>query len=461
MKFGGSSLKDPESLKHIAEIIKTNSFSRRVVVLSAIGGITNRLIEAVDQALNNEEALGTILNEISKIHEHLIQESIPDSCIRSSAQKEIQKIIALLKRLLKGIAYTQEATPKTRDHILTLGERMSVHIMTGLLTSIGVKAQAVETDRIGLTASGRHGAGSVRQNIARKNLPDYFHPLFQSGSLPVITGFFGSTEEGFPITFGRGGSDYSAAIFADALEAERLEIWKDVDGFLSGPPEIVKNGRLLSSLSYDEAAELAYFGASILHSRTVEPLLDRKIPIVIRNTFHPEGIGTWIGMERSRSETVIKSVTFDRNIAMLRLHGADVGHAVGLLSSLVSHLSEKRINIRSVMTSQTCINILLDRKDCRQSHREIQSMELNGIDVIEPVENIGLVAVVGEGLFETESIVAGVIQSLIEKGIHIELISSGASKVAAYFIVREDRLEQAVRSVHENFFSKSMQSLFK
>ena len=454
MKFGGSSLKDPESLKHIAEIIKANSFSRRVVVLSAVGGITDRLIQAIDHALHDEEALGATLNEISGIHEHLVRVSISDGRIRSSVQKEIQKITTLLKRLLKGIAYTQEATPKTCDHILTLGERMSVHIMSGLLKEIGVKAQAVETDRIGLIVYGRYGAGNVKQKIARKNLPDYFHPLFQSGELPVVTGFFGSTEEGFPITFGRGGSDYSAAILADALEAERLEIWKDVDGFLSGSPEIVEDGRLLSNLSYDEAAELAYFGASILHSRTVEPLLDRKIPIVVRNTFHPEGIGTWIGAERHRREGVIKSVTFDRNIAMLRLHGADVGHAVGLLSSLVSQLSEKQINIRSVMTSQTCINILLDRKDCRQSHHEIQSMELNGIDVIEPVENIGLVAVVGEGLFETEGIVAGVIQSLIEKGIHIELISSGASKVAAYFIVREDRLKQAVRAVHETFFGR-------
>lgn len=454
MKFGGASLKDPESLKRIAEIIKANSFSRRLVVLSAIGGITDRLIQATDQALNDEKKLDATLNEIENIHEHFIRESIPDSRIQSSVQKETQKIIALLKRLLKGIAYTQEATPKTRDHILTLGERISVCIMTGLLKIIGVKAQAVETDRIGLTAYGRYGAGSVKQTTARKNLPEYLHPLFQSGILPVVTGFFGSTDEGFPITFGRGGSDYSAAIFADVLEAERLEIWKDVDGFLSGSPEIVEDGRLLSNLSYDEAAELAYFGASILHSRTVEPLLDRKIPIVIRNTFHPEGIGTWIGAERHRSEGILKSVTFDRNVAMLRLHGADVGHAVGLLSSLVSHLSEKQINIRSVMTSQTCINILLDRKDCRQSHREIQSMELNGIDVIESVENIGLVAVVGEGMFETEGIVAGVIQSLIEQGIHIELISSGASKVAAYFIVREDRLEQAVRAVHNTFFKR-------
>jgi aspartate kinase len=453
MKFGGSSLKDPESLRHIAEIIKANSFSRRVVVLSAIGGITDKLIEATDNALHDEHARNVALKTISEIHEHLIQGTIQNSRIRNGTQKEIGKILETLKRLLKGISYTQEATPKTRDHILTLGERMSVRIMSGLLNGMKIKAQAVETDQIGLIAHGEYGMGSVKQKIARKNLPALFHPLLQSGILSVVTGFFGQTEDGFPITFGRGGSDYSAAILADALKAERLEVWKDVDGFLSGSPQIVKNPKWLSHLSYDEAAELSYFGASILHSRTVEPLLDRKIPIVVRNTFKPDGVGTWIGAERHQHEGIIKSVTYDRNIALLRLHGADVGHAVGLLSILVSHLSRKQINIRSVMTSQTCINILLDRKDCQQSHHEIQSMESNGIDLIEPIENIALVAVVGEGLFEAEGLVAKVIQALIEKHIHIELISSGASKVAAYFIVREERLEQAVKAVHDSFFN--------
>lgn len=269
----------------------------------------------------------------------------------------------------------------------------------------------------------------------------------------MVTGFFGQTREGEPITFGRGGTDYSAAVIASALYAERLEIWKDVDGFLSGAPDMVPDGRLLTSLSYDEAAELSYFGAKILHPRTVEPLLEKSIPIVIRNTFQPQGVGTWIGPDRHVSEDVVKSVTFDRNVAMIRVHGADVGYTVGLLSSLVAHLSELGINIRSVMTAQTCINILLDRGSLNEGFHHVQNMPKNGIDLIESIENIGLVAIVGEGLSSAREPLSRAITALTRNGNHIEMIVSGASKIAAYFIVREDQLEESVQAVHRVFFS--------
>jgi aspartate kinase len=304
-----------------------------------------------------------------------------------------------------------------------------------------------------MIAYGEFGNGSADLQKTRKALPDSFDPIFRSGTIPIVTGFFGRNEEGQPLTFGRGGSDYAAAVLADALSAERLEIWKDVDGFLSGSPEIVENGRLLHSLSYDEAAELAYFGAKILHPRSVEPLLDKNIPIVIRNTFKPGDVGTWIGTDRYRSKELIKSVTFDRNVALLRIHGADVGYAVGLLSALVSKLSGEGINIRSVMTAQTCINILLDKGDLDKAHRLIVPLHPEGVDSIEGRDNIGLVAVVGEGLSDSETSLAQVMTALNEAGTHVEMVISGASKVAAYFIVKADRLEGAVRTVHDVIFA--------
>jgi aspartate kinase len=361
-----------------------------------------------------------------------------------------------LQRLLKGVTYTGEATGRTRDHILSLGERMSVTILCGCLQSMGVKASGVETDSIGMVAYGEWGNGTVHLCKTEKSLRNYFQPLFAGSVLPVVTGFFGQTEEGEPITFGRGGTDYSAAVIASALDAERLEIWKDVDGFLSGAPDIIRDCRLLTSLSYDEAAELSYFGAKILHPRTVEPLFKKSIPVVIRNTFYPKGVGTWIGPDSYVREGVVKSVTFDRNVAMIRVHGADVGYTVGLLASLVSHLSEAGINIRSVMTAQTCINILLDRGSLLEGYDHLQSIHQNGIDGIEPVENIGLVAIVGEGLSTARDSLSRAITALTQSGNHIEMIVSGASRVAAYFIVREDQLENAVQAVHTAFFDGSI-----
>jgi len=298
------------------------------------------------------------------------------------------------------------------------------------------------------------GQGTVDIARSRKPVSKALQALFHDGILPCVTGFFGETEDGQPITFGRGGTDYSAAVIADALEAERLEVWKDVDGFLTGSPEYVSNPQLLGSLSYDEAAELSYFGAKILHPRTVEPLLDRRIPIVIRNTFRPEAVGTWIGPERNVREGIVKSVTYSRNVGMLRLHGPDVGYAVGLLSRLVSQLSELDINIRSVMTSQTCINILLDRSDLQKAYSHLRSQAAEGIDAFEPVEKTGLVAIVGEGLDSAEGLVARVIQALAQVNVHAEMIVAGASKVAAYFLVDEEKLKRAVTSVHEAFFPR-------
>lgn len=452
MKFGGSSLTDGSSLKRIAEIIRGNSFSRRVVVLSAVGGVTDTLIRAMDTALQDETSISDSVASIRHLHEAILTEGIVDSAIRQSVSKELDGLFSRLRRLLKGAAYTGEVTPRTCDHILSMGERMSVHLMAGCLRSMGVPSEAVESDQIGMLAAGPWGNGTIQTETVRKQIPLFFHPLFQKGVVPVITGFFGQDEDGDPLTFGRGGSDYSAAVLADALKAERLEVWKDVDGFLSGSPEMVDGGQMLDTLSYDEAAELAHFGATILHPRTVEPLLARKIPILVRNTFKPDSPGTWIREQGTPRQGVVKSVTFDRNVAMLRVHGADVGYAVGLLANLVSELSRTGINIRSVMTSQTCINILLNQTDLAQGFKYIRSLGLGSVDTVEAVDNINLVAVVGDGLARSEGLVARVINVLIHEGIHVELIVSGASRVAAYFLVRQEKLKQTVKLVHDTFF---------
>ncbi|MFC1502391.1 aspartate kinase [bacterium] len=453
MKFGGASLKDCESLMHIAEIIKENSFSRRIVVLSAVGGVTDRLLQSIQEALTDEGSIPGSVEEIRSIHQPLVHACISDASIQNDVSKILEKYLNRLQRLLKGVTYTSEATRRTQDHILSLGERMSVSVMCGCLKDMGVKNEAVETDRIGMVAYGDWGNGTVNLCHSSRLIRKYFQKLFTRSVLPIVTGFFGQTEEGEPITFGRGGTDYSAAVFASALDAKRLEIWKDVDGFLSGSPDIVQDCSLLTSLSYDEAAELSYFGAKILHPRTVEPLLTKSIPIVIRNTFHPQGVGTWIGPDRHIQDGIVKSVTFDRNVALIRVHGADVGYTVGLLSTLVSHLSQVGINIRSVMTAQTCINILLDRGSLPEGYKHLQSVHKNGVDLIEPVEDIGLVAIVGEGLSSAKEPLGRAITALTQNGNHVEMIVSGASKIAAYFIVREDQLENAVQVVHQTFFN--------
>jgi len=453
MKFGGASLRDARSIKQISKIIKKRIAEKPIIILSAVNGVTDILVKATDQALEDESAIFENINQLSSIHRRLVAETISSPPIRTQTQANLDFLLSRLERLFYGIAYTGECTPRTRDLVITYGERMAVHLLAGRLNAILCPAQALHADEIDLIAHGPWGQGTADMTLTRKQLPQHLEPLLKQGIIPVITGFFGRTVKGQPVTFGRGGTDYSAAVIADAMNATQLEVWKDVDGFLSAAPEIVSNGHLLKNLSYEEAAELAYFGAKILHPRTVEPLVEKKLPLLIKNTFKTECEGTIIGPERHTHEQIIKSVTFDRQIAVLRIYGASVGYQVGLLKNLVSVLSDLNINIKSVITAQTCINLLIDKRDLTESYQHLIQLKSDFIDNIEAVEDIALISVVGEGLMETPGLAAKVFSVVARYDTNVEMISSGASKVAFYFIIKENALEKTVKAIHDEFFN--------
>lgn len=452
MKFGGASLRSPDALKQISKIIKKRISDQPIIVLSAVKGVTDVLIQSTTEALTDEVSIVENLNKLISIHKSLVAESIESPAIRTETQQAIDYLLSRLERLLYGIAYTGECTPRTRDLILTFGERMAAHLLAGRLNAILCPAEALYADKIGMMAHGPWGIGSADIAQTRKLLPENLKPLLAKGVVPVITGFFGSTTQKQAILFGRGGTDYSAAVVADAMKAKQLECWKDVDGFLSASPQITPNGRLLEYLSYEEAAELAYFGAKILHPRMVEPLMEQRIPLLIKNTFRTECQGTVIGPEGETHEQVIKSVTMDPNVAVLRIYGASVGYQVGLLKELVSALSDTDINIKSVITSQTCINLLVDSKDAAKGVSQLNAQNLDYVDSIELVDNISLIAVVGEGLLDTTGLAARVFRTVAEAGTNVEMISHGASNVAFYFIVKQVDAEKTVKAIHHDFF---------
>ncbi|MCI0513169.1 aspartate kinase, partial [candidate division KSB1 bacterium] len=423
-----------------------------VVVLSAISGVTDRLLRAMEQALQQESTIAENINAFAALHRRIAAEAISSPPIRTETQMQIDGLLSRLERLLYGIAYTGECTPRTRDLILTFGERMAVHLLAGRLNAVHCPARVLYAHEIDLVAHGAWGRGTADVAQVRQHLPQHIQPLVAQGVIPVITGFFGRTDRHLPLTFGRGGTDYSAAVIADALGVQQLEVWKDVDGFLTTAPEITTNGNLIQYLSYEEAAELAYFGAKILHPRCVEPLVEKKIPLLIKNTFKIDCEGTIIGPEKLTQKQIIKSVTFDKDIAVLRVYGASVGYQVGLLKNLVSALSDDRINIKSVITSQTCINLLIDRQDLAESYEQLKQLKLDYVEQIEAVENIALIAVVGEGLAETSGLAARVFSVVAKANTNIEMISSGASRVAFYFIIKRPDLEATVHAIHQEFF---------
>jgi len=453
MKFGGGCLKNCEHLLKVAEIIKLEKDSV-VVIVSALSGITDLLENGIQISMKSSKNVSEIISTIRNLHKHVAETSIQDNEIKQRLMKDIENRLKKLERLFYGIAYTEEITESIRAHILSYGERLSALVLSEILKSLDKDAIAVEADQIAIiTDESFENATAILPEV-KKNLSSTILPLINKGTIPIITGYFGCTHEGKVTTFGRNGSDYSAAVVAYGIGANLLEIWKDVDGFMSGDPKIVKNPHRIERLSYYEAAELSYFGARIIHPRTVEPLVDVSIPIRIRNVYNIKSKGTEVFGEGYEREDVIKSVTYNKDISVLRIHGPGVGYKPGIIAEIGGILSKMGINIYSIITSQTCINLLVDRKDSRMSYESIKNLVGGIIEKIDLEDNIALIAVVGEGLLKRKGVAARVFSAVAEESVNIEMISSGASEVASYFIVKEKYVRKTINAIHREFFEK-------
>jgi aspartate kinase len=312
----------------------------------------------------------------------------------------------------------------------------------------------LESDEIGILTEAACDNATAILSAVRKNLEQEVAPLLKQGLIPIITGYFGCDEEGRISTFGRNGSDYSAAVVAHGLDAECLEIWKDINGFQTADPKLVETARQIDRLSYYEAAELSYFGAKILHPRTVEPLINSGVEISIRNINAPHTEPTLILPTGHMKDDVIKSVTYNDEISVLKVQGAGVGYRPGIIGDIGKKLSDNNINIYSVITAQTCINLLIDRNDSDRSVKVLKPLEGGVIERIIVDDDIALVAVVGEGLVRTEGLAAKVFSAVAERKINVEMISAGASEVAYYFTVSQGDMEHAVQAIHKCFFEQ-------
>ncbi len=451
MKFGGSCLKNVEDFNIVADIIEKEK-DEKVVVLSGINGVTDKLVSFIERKYREEE-IEKLMRELKYMHLEIVKEGVLHKELYQEAENRIMEKLKVLERLLYGIHYVGELTEKTRDLVLSYGERLSVIVMESILRSRGLDARALEGDEIGIITDGNFGNATADLSLVERNLQDSIIPLIKRGILPVVTGFFGCDREGRTTTFGRNGSDYSASVIAYGIDADLVEIWKDVDGFMSADPKFVKGAHLIKNLSYNEAAELAYFGARILHPRTVEPLKLKNIPLRIKNLYRRKSPGTLVhGAKKLSATNVVKSVTYKEDIGALKIHGAGVGSMMGVLGEITRYLSESRINIKSVITSQTCITLLLEKEDVERSYRALVSRRIKAVERLEKVRGISLIGMVGDGILEYPGIAARVFNAVAGKGINVEMFAAGASEAAFYFIVKRRYLRDAVEAIHQVFF---------
>ncbi len=453
MKFGGSCLKNSRDFLRVAEIIKDEKYEK-IVVISGVNSITDLIYRNIEGKNYDEEKIKKLVGYLGNLHLKIASGAIENSQIFGNVEENILKKLQVLERLLYGVCYMGELPDKTRDIILSYGERLSVPILEGVLLSQGVKAKALEADKIGILTDENFGNATANLPAVRRNMKRDIIPLVKKGIVSIVTGFFGCDSKGRTTLFGRNGSDYSASVIAYGVDADLVEIWKDVDGFLSADPKIVKDAHLIDSLSYDEAAELAYFGARILHPRTVEPLKLKNIPLRIKNIYKREGEGTLIhSTSKIRENKIIKSVACKKEIGCLKIHGTDVESNPGILREVISYLSENRINIESVIASQTCITLLLEREDVERSYRILSLKNIKTVEKIEKVKNISLIGIAGEKVLEYPGIAARVFRAVAKKKINIEMIFTGASRVAFCFIIKRGFLEDAIKATHKVFFN--------
>lgn len=452
IKIGGGCLNGKTTIQTIMELLSDHG-KGNVIVVSALKGITDFLIDSMQQALVDESRIPDIMAHYRTRHAEVGRHLIQDKKSRRSCKETLAGSFSQLERLLYGLSFTREITPRLYDTIVSFGERTCAVLLAAVMNSRGIESVAAMPQKIGLITDGKFGDATVAPKKTAANFRRHLKTPLEKGSIVFMPGFYGVGPAGDITTFGRGGSDYSAAAAAGALGAECLEIWKDVDGFMSADPKIVPESRLIPELSYEEAAELAYFGAKILHPRTMEPVRLRKIPVTIRNTVRPAIEGTRICAKSPQPPSVIKSVAYDTGIGLLNIFASGVGARMGILAQVAAAMTDHGINIRSVVTSQTCISLLLARSDLDAGRQALMSLRPRPFRRIEKVADSALISIVGDGLSRKKGIAARCFAAVAECNVNVNMIAFGPSRAALYFLVRESSLRRAVIAIHSTFFS--------
>lgn len=455
-KFGGSNLKQKEDILKLVQVIK--AYNRpMVIVVSAFYGITNHLVKALEEVKKDEKEIQNLTRFLTDIKEEAINKNFSDNMLAAATFQQVKERLSELERYLTGIHYIGDVPLFVEDVVLSYGERLSSLILTGILKNHGIDAEEALPEEMPLITDGEFGNATVNYNASEKGVKK----RCGEDKIYIVPGFYGVSPENKVTLLGRGGSDYSAAAIARCIDAESLDVWKDVDGFMSADPKVVNCPVRIKSLTYTEAAELSYFGAGILHPRTVEPLRKVEIPIRVLNidafsrSIEPRTI---VQSSETITQSIIKSVTYSNDFCILTLKGAGVGMKKGVLAKTTNALDKAGINIKSVITSQIAINILLSVSDLKRAYSIIQELQLTTVTELQAIDNLTTIATVGEGILEKPGVAGRIFMALAQKQINVRMIASGASPVATYFIVQSKDRAQSIEAIHAEFFGQGLEA---
>ncbi|MBV9085489.1 MAG: lysine-sensitive aspartokinase 3 [Acidobacteriaceae bacterium] len=451
MKFGGTSVESQDAIERVTCIVKGYEDRRPIVVVSAMGKTTNKLLQAAQEAAGGrrDQAL-TLVDELRGYH------LTHGLALAGAASAELDRYIRAhfewLDELIKGLSVVGELSPRSMDAVASVGERLSSLVVTFAFRAAGIRAQHVDSRRV-IATDDRFTQAQALLDETYRRLRETVAPVAEE-CVVVMGGFIGSTCDGQTTTLGRGGSDYSASIVGAGVDAEEIQIWTDVDGMLTADPRIIAGGHRVRSISFAEAAEMAYFGAKVLHPATVVPAVEKKIPVLILNSRRPESGGTTINSQPLPSRNPVKSISCKRNITVVNIHSTRMLMAHGFLRRIFEVFDRYRTSVDMVSTSEVSVSLTVDNCD---SLDEILR-ELREFAEVSVEDNQAIVCLVGENIRHTPGI-AGRAFSVIDRK-NIRMISQGASLLNVGFVVADTDVPDTVAALHEELFSELDPNVF-
>lgn len=455
MKFGGTSVQDAAAIRNVANIVIRERERTPLVVVSACAGVTNALLDVAKKSADGkvEEAVADVA-ALHDRHAGIAEALFSKTKSRCSdealalAKNKITQDCRELEKLAQSLAVLQELTPRTLDQFTALGEQWSSLLLSHELLQRGVAVSLIDARKVLVTGNEFTRAAPLF-GLTTPRAKEIFLPLLRKGTIVVTQGFIGATENGLTTTIGRDGSDYSAAIFGAALEVEEIQIWTDVDGVLSADPSILPEARRIKLMTFNEAAELAYFGAKVLHPSTILPAIRQNIPVRVLNSKRPEGEGTLITTTAAApAPCIVKSIAYKEHITIITLKSTRMLMAHGFLARLFEVFAKHQKSIDVIATSEVGVSLTIDNAD----NLGAIAAELREFAEVRVGQNRAVFCVVGENMKSTRGIASRVFAALDRAGVNVELISLGGSEINLTFVIGEAQIAAAVKCLHDEFF---------
>jgi aspartate kinase len=447
MKFGGSSVANGERISKVAEIVQSVLPQKPLLVLSAMGDTTDFLLEAGAKAISEGPvSVETAMFKINEIH----LEALQQLGVCNSVPPEISSLMAELAGLLSGVALIKELTGRTRDYLVSFGERLSVRVVALYFEHIGIKAKAIDAWDAGFVSDSNFTHAELLPETWER-IPQKLLPIIEAGFLPIVTGFIAKDADGMITTLGRGGSDLSATMIASACKASEVQVWKDVDGILTADPRIIKEARPVPRASYEEAAELAYFGAEVLHPRAMQPCMKTGTAVHVKNSYNPAAPGTVISAAPPSDGALVRAITSKKKITLVDIVSTRMLGQYGFLAEVFQIFANAKISIDMVATSEVSVSLTVDA----DTYLDDVKNTLSKIADVNIKEKKAIVTIVGD-VKRAAEILHRMSVACVKASVQPQMISQGASKVNISFIVNAEEGTQLIKALHSEFFGDAV-----